>query len=121
MLEEESEHKHQFGLENGAPSTYGKGEYDHRKSGYGCHEEPELEYVDEQSALGCAFAEIGENECCHAEVGECTENGEVALQDSEGSELYDSKVIGDEILDNNRNTLDEDVDQGYKNTDFNVL
>jgi len=79
-----------------------------------------LQDVGEQGAARGSLAEEGENQRCHAEVGECTEDGVVALQNPEGSESDNSEIIGDKILYDNRNTLDEDVDQRYENAYLDV-
>jgi len=120
MLEQKSECKHKFALEDGGVFADGKGEDDHGQCRYGGHEKPELQDVDEQAAMGRALAEIGENKRCHAKIGDGVEYGKVALQDSERPEFYNSEVICDKILDKNRNSLDKDIDQGYENADFNV-
>ncbi len=120
VLEKESECKNQFTEEDVAFSADGERKNRHSQSGEGCHEQSELQNVDEKASLGGALSEKGENQCRHAEIGERTENGIVALQNSERSEFDNSEIIGDKILYNNRDTLDEDIDQRDENADFDV-
>ena len=54
-------------------------EDDHRAGGDSRGEEPQLQHVPEQPALGGPFPEIGENERGHAEIGERAEYGVIAL------------------------------------------
>ena len=120
MLKKQAKCKNQFAFKDIAPSSDGECEDDHGDGRYGCHEEPELQNIGEQGSASGALAEKGENQRCHAKIGEGAENGVIALQDSEGSELDNSQIVRDKVLDKDRNSLDEDIDQRYENADFDV-
>ena len=42
------------------------------------------------------------------------------MQDSEGTELDNSQIVCDKVLDKDRNALDKDIDQRYENAYLDV-
>lgn len=121
MLEQKPERENEFARERGVPSTYGEGEDYHGKCCECCHGKAHLQNVPEKASLRGSFPEVRKDKGCHAEIRKGAKNGVVRLQYSEVSEIYDSEVFGDKVLDKYGHSLDENVHQGYENTYFYVL
>ena len=121
MLKKQPEGEDDFSLEHGTAPTDGQGENHHGQCGESGHKESKLQRVDEQAPLRGPLAKKGENEGCHAKVGQGAKDGVVALQNTEKAEVDNSQVLGDKVLHKDRNSLDKNVDQGNENSDFYVL
>ncbi len=120
VLEHETEREDQFPIKYRVVVAEGKSECDHEKRGNHGGEQPQLEYVPEKRSCGGAAPEKGENERCHAEIGNGAEYRVIGLEQPEMSVRGGSQVARDEILYEKGDSLDKEVYEGDEYADFDI-